>query len=129
MIIRTNPEVQMAIMGVQSEIPSELLEEFMTLAAAPTPKAAYQISQLLYLHRADLPAATVEVGAALIRFLVHDYQWSGFSEIGMAQLDYMQKALGVEDFQSLDDDDAPGLADGSGVTDNTPVEAPVMPDP
>ena len=113
MPIHNNNEVQTALFQLPAQFPAELQEEFIELASAPIPKAAFQVSQLIYYHRSDLTEPVIQTGRDLLQYLVMDYQWAGFGELGQSQMDYMDKELGVEAFSDLVD--APDISPNSGV--------------
>ncbi|WP_417615290.1 hypothetical protein [Parasphingorhabdus sp.] len=130
MAIRNGPEVQSALLRLSAQMPPELLDEFVTLANAPAPLAAYRISQFLYLHRSEVPLSAIEVGRDMLQFVTFDYQWSGFVETGMAQIPYMEKALGNPEYSDLDEADAPHVHPPSGVSvPDAPEDSPAEPAP
>ena len=116
MQIQNNPEAQSAMMQFYGKVPEELQAEYLALSSAPIPKAAFQISQLLYMHRADLDKDVQEFGCELLRYCTYVGQWNGLDQgLGQKQMDYMEKAMGVKAKAKLKDDDAPEIHEQSGI--------------
>lgn len=121
-MIKTIQETQNALFDLAPFVPSNLRDEFREMAMAPIPKAAYQISQLIYHHRADLSVEAIKIGRELIQFVAFELGWAGFPALGQQQLKYMDKALGEQGFDDLEEAEAPAADPYAGVRIENPTE-------
>lgn len=127
MTLTNNVEAQALLATSFSLVPTGLQQEYFALASAPIPKACFQVSQFIYFHRADFSDPLLEAGRDLLEYCTYVGQWNGLPNgLGAEQLNYLDKELGVESMQELDDVEAPDVHPQSGVTipESVPEEEP-----